>query len=263
MEDSLVSRIEEGVATVILNRPAAYNTLSVDMLDKLPELLQSLSDNDDVRCVVLTGAGKKAFCAGGDISALATGSGDSANGQADNSELSERLVGWGQAALMLREMPKPTLAVINGAVAGAGLALATACDFRLASHNAHFTTAFSNLAMSGDFGGSYFLSQLVGTAKARELYYFSERVSSEEALQLGLVNWLVESDALLAKTQQLTQRLAVMPRLTASSIKKNMNSALYSNAKDMIHQESYAMIETAMSKETQQAAMAFFANAKK
>ncbi len=252
MKDSLVSSIEEGVATVMFNRPEAYNTLSVEMLDALPKLLQALSDNDEVRCVVLTGAGEKAFCAGGDISGLAT------SGDIDKNDLSERLVAWGQAALMLREMPKPTLAVINGAVAGAGLALATACDFRLASHNTHFTTAFSKLAMSGDFGGSYFLSQLVGTAKARELYYFSERVSSEEALQLGLVNWLVESQSLAEKAKQLTQRLVAMPRLTASSIKKNMNSALYSTAKDMIRQESYAMIETAMSKETRQAAMAFF-----
>lgn len=257
MDNKLILDIDKHIATVRLNRPDAYNTLDVEMLETLPDILRKLADDKQIRCVVITGTGDKAFCAGGDVSGLASGTGD-----AKENELSEQLVQWGQASLLLREMPKPSLAVVNGAAAGAGMALALACDFRLASHNAHFTTAFSNLAMSGDFGGSYFLTQIVGTAKARELYYFSERVSSKEALQLGLVNWLCDSDKLASKTAELTERLTAIPALTASTIKDNMNASLSHSAKDMIDKESYAMIKTAMSKETQQAAIEFFAKKK-
>lgn len=257
MDNKLILDINDHIATIRLNRPDAYNTLDVEMLETLPDILCKLADDTQIRCVVITGTGDKAFCAGGDVSGLASGT-----GEVKENELSEQLVQWGQASLLLREMPKPSLAVVNGAVAGAGMALALACDFRLASHNAHFTTAFSNLAMSGDFGGSYFLTQIVGTAKARELYYFSEHVSSEEALRLGLVNWLCDSDKLTAKTAELTERLTAIPALTASTIKDNMNASLSYSAKDMIDKESYSMIKTAMSKETQQAAIEFFAKKK-
>lgn len=257
MDNKLIVDTDGHIATVRLNRPDTYNTLDVEMLNTLPGILRKLADDKNIRCVVITGTGEKAFCAGGDVSGLASGT-----GEATENKLSEQLVQWGQASLLLREMPKPSLAVVNGAAAGAGMALALACDFRLASHNAHFTTAFSNLAMSGDFGGSYFLTQIVGTAKARELYYFSERVSSEEALQLGLVNWLCDSDKLSEKTAELTARLSALPTLTASTIKENMNASLSYRAKDMIEKESYSMIKTAMSKETQQAAINFFAKKK-
>ena len=258
MSDVLDIVIDDGIATITLNRPAAYNTLSVEMLDVLPVLLGQLRDDDNTRCIILTGAGEKAFCAGGDISGLVSGSAG-----IDKKALSEKLSGWAQSARLLREIPKPTLAMINGAVAGAGLALALACDFRIASRNAHFTTAFSKLAMSGDFGGSYFLSQIVGTAKARELYYFSERVGSEEALRIGLINWLVDYDDLADSTLELAKKLALMPALTAAFIKQNMNDSLSDDIATLIEKESYRMIESAMSEETQQAATAFFSRSKK
>ncbi len=254
MTNALILDITKGVATLTLNRPEAYNTLDVAMLDALPPLLAELSENPAVRCVVITGWGEKAFCAGGDISGL-TGSEETA----ETKELSERLVAWGQASRLLHEMPKPTLAVVNGAAAGAGMALALACDLRLATSSAHFTPAFSRLAMSGDFGGSYFLTQLVGPSKARELYFFSPRITAEDALDLGLVNWMVNAEELAGKLEEVVSHLVAMPPLTAKYIKQNMNNALVENAAEIIRQESYNMIETALSEETQQAAMAFFA----
>ncbi len=249
--------LNEGVATIELNRPDAYNTMNLEMLDRLPVILTELSENDSVRCVIVKGAGEKAFCAGGDISGLVGGGPDFSQ-----QELVEKLEAWGQASLLLHEMPKPTLAVVNGAAAGAGMALALACDFRLASRDAHFTTSFSKLAMSGDFGGSYFLTQLVGPAKARELYYFSERVDSESALNLGLINWCVSAEELAGKTNEISAHLASMPSLTAKNIKRNMNASLVKSAAEIIRQESSLMIETAMSKETQEAALAFFAGSR-
>lgn len=248
---------EADVATVELNRPEAYNTLSVEMLDRLPVLLSELAHDDNVRCVVLTGSGDKAFCAGGDISGLGN-DGTIAN----QAELSQQLEAWGQASLILHEMPKPTLAAVNGATAGAGLALALACDMRIASSHAHFTTAFAKLAMSGDFGGSYFLTQLVGPSKARELYFMSERIDADDALALNLVNWLVPHSELRAQTVKIAERLAAMPALTYRNMKQNLNAALTQDLASVLRQEAVGMIETAMSEETRAAAIAFFSKGK-
>ncbi|MEH6605527.1 MAG: enoyl-CoA hydratase-related protein [Pseudomonadales bacterium] len=250
---SCMVNIEAGVATVTLNRPEAYNTLDVELLDRLPGLLSQLADNSDVRCVVITGAGDKAFCAGGDISGLASG-----EGIEESQALTQKLEAWAQSARILHEMPKPTIAAVNGACAGAGMALALACDLRVGSENAHFTTAFINVAMSGDFGGSYFLTHLVGTAKARELYFLSERLSAVQALKLNLLNWLVPHSELETKTKQITDRIVAMPNLSYRNMKQNLNAAINQDLGSVIKLESKNMIETAMSKETQAAAIAFF-----
>lgn len=253
MNNTLIVSIEAGVATVELNRPEAYNTLSIEMLDRLPIVLSDLAQDEEVRCVVLTGRGDRAFCAGGDISGLGDG-----GASTDRAELAQRLEAWGQASLILHEMPKPTLACVNGATAGAGLALALACDLRIASSNAHFTTAFSKLAMSGDFGGSYFLTQLVGPSKAREMYFLSERIDANTALDMNLINWLVPHCELTGKAQGIARRLTAMPALTYRNMKQNLNLALTQDLATVLHQEAIGMIETAMSEETQAAAMAFF-----
>ena len=251
-KNSIELTIKAGVATVELNRPHAHNALNVEMLDRLPRLLHELSQDEAVRCVVITGAGDRAFCAGGDIISLA--------GQeiSQSAELVDRLEGWARAPILLHEMPKPTLAVVNGTAAGAGMALALACDLRVASDNARFITSFARIAMSGDFGGSYFLTQLVGPSKARELYYLSERVEAEEALALGIVNWVVPGAELREHARERANRLAAMPRLTCRSMKRNLNASLSESLRSVVRLEAEAMIETAMSEETRAAATAFF-----
>ena len=145
-----------------------------EMWIELLELLRSVESDNSVGCVILTGADSgtnQAFCAGGDVKAmverLETGA------QTDLEEDVAFVREIMESARLLHEMPKPTIAAINGACAGAGFSLAMACDIRLANIEAKFTTAFVNIAASGDFGGSWFLSKIVGTAKARELYYFA------------------------------------------------------------------------------------------
>ena len=183
MSDDLLSSIDCGVATLTMNRPARKNALSPGMLGALRELLPQLANDDSVAVVVLTGAGG-AFCAGGDVKAMAEGR------EIDGATLEQRaqkLRNAMEVSRCLHEMPKPTIASIGGAAAGAGLSLALACDLRIAAQSAKITTAFARVGYSGDFGGSYYLTQLLGTAKARELCYTAALLDGQSALEVGMV----------------------------------------------------------------------------
>ncbi len=183
----LLAALDEGVLTLTLNRPEARNAMSRAMNQALARQLAVAALERNVRCIVLTGAGK-GFCAGGDVKAMAA-SADGTVGEATIDEAIHRQrVNQRETAGALFQMPKPTLAALPGPAAGAGLSLALACDLRIMATTAIMTTAFARVGFSGDYGGTYFMTQLVGTAKARELYFLSERVNAEEALRIGLVN---------------------------------------------------------------------------
>ena len=131
-------------------------------------------------------------------------------------------------------MPKPTLAALPGPAAGAGLSLALACDLRIMASTAIMTTAFARVGFSGDYGGTYFMTQLVGAAKARELYFLSERVNAEEALRLGLVNWICAPEDLAARTHEIARRLASGPTVAYRYMKKNLNRATNRDVDDCL-----------------------------
>jgi 2-(1,2-epoxy-1,2-dihydrophenyl)acetyl-CoA isomerase len=154
-------------------------------------------------------------------------------------------------------MPKPTLAALPGAAAGAGLALALACDLRIASENAVMTTAFARVGFSGDYGGTYFLSQLVGTGKAREMYFLSERVDMKEAERLGLVNWVVPAEALQQKTMDVARRLASGPRVAYRYMKENLNRAAAGDTETCLDLEATHHIHTGLTEDHREAARAF------
>src|SRR5882762_10486243 len=156
----LIETIEDGIATLTFNRPERMNALSTPIMEGLLHGLPRLAGDPAVKVVVLTGAGR-AFCAGGDVKDMAEG-----GEQRSAAEATARLL-----SRILHELPKPTIAMINGPAAGAGLAFALACDLRIAGASARLVTAFVRVGFSGDFGGSYFLTKLVCTAKARELYF--------------------------------------------------------------------------------------------
>jgi 2-(1,2-epoxy-1,2-dihydrophenyl)acetyl-CoA isomerase len=162
MENVLLQSREGGVLTLTMNRPERLNALTQEMLQELYDALSAAAVDGEVGAVVLAGAGR-GFCAGGDVKAMAEAGGrrDSYDRRAQG--LRQRM----EVSRLLHEMPKPTIAMLRGPVAGAGLSLALACDLRIASDTARLTTAFAKVALSGDFGGSYFLTQLVGPAKAR------------------------------------------------------------------------------------------------
>jgi 2-(1,2-epoxy-1,2-dihydrophenyl)acetyl-CoA isomerase len=157
----------------------------------------------------------------------------------------------------LHEMPKPTIAKVHGAAAGAGLSLALACDLRVAADSARFATAFARVGYSGDFGGSWFLTQLVGTAKARELYYTARIVDAAEALALGLVNRVVPDAQLEDETQALAARLAHGPRVALRYMKRNMNAAETGSLKDCLDLEAWHHTRTGFTEDHREAAKAF------
>ena len=255
MMTDLMESIEDGIATLTMNRPAARNALPPQMKAGLREALPRLAADPDVRVVVLTGAGG-AFCSGGDVKGFADRA--SSNDVEESYEcrvhdLRQRM----DISRVLHEMPKPTLAVIPGPAAGAGLSLALACDLRIATQAAKLTTAFSRVGLSGDFGGSYFLTYLVGAAKARELYFTGAIVTGSEALELGMVNRAVASDALPGEALAYAKELCSLPTIAVGYMKKNLNAALRGSLADVLDTEAMHMIRTFATSDHQGAARAF------
>lgn len=225
--DHLLATLEEGVLTLTLNRPEARNAMSAQMTEALATQLHLAERNSEVRCIVLTGAGK-GFCAGGDVKGMAAAGDGTVGDQTIDAAIHRQRLNQRATSGRLYTMPKPTLAALPGAAAGAGLALALACDMRIMSEAAILTTAFAKVGFSGDYGGTFFLTQLVGTAKARELYYLSERVSAEEALRLGLTNWVCPPEDLTAEAKAIAQQLAQGPSVAYRYMKENLNRAISS-----------------------------------
>ena len=253
MSQDLLEDIKDGVAVLTMNRPDRLNALSWAMLDAMLEALPRLAASDDVGVVVLTGAGR-GFCAGGDVKAMAEGQ------EAEGDTLEQRaqsLRARMETSRWLHEMPKPTIAMVRGAAAGAGLSLAMACDLRVASENARFATAFARVGYSGDFGGSYYLTQLVGTAKARELYYTAEILDATQALALGLVNRVVADADLEKATRALADRLARGPRVALRYMKRNMNAAESGTLGELLDLEAWHHSRTGDTEDHREAARAF------
>ena len=260
MTDHLIETFEDGVATLTMNRPEARNALSGEMAAALQEALQRLMYDRNVRVVVLTGAGG-AFCAGGDVKGFAADTSRGAGGGGGGaSGIEARVAGLRrgmETVKWLHEMPKPTLAVIPGAAAGAGLSLALACDLRIAAENAKLTTAFSKVGLAGDYGGSYFLTHLVGAAKARELYFTADVITGAEALRLGIVNRAVPADELVAAGKAYARQLAGLPTVAIGYMKRNLNVAQHATLSEVLDLEAMHMVRTMMTEDHAQAAKAF------
>jgi 2-(1,2-epoxy-1,2-dihydrophenyl)acetyl-CoA isomerase len=258
--NDLLASVEDGVAVITMNRPERRNALSGGMLAGLGKVLAECELDGDVACVVITGAGG-AFCAGGDVKGMAEGSSNvstSRAGDGIDARIHSQRVSQRATAGKLYKMPKPTLAVLPGAAAGAGLSIALACDLRLASENAVMTTAFAKVGFSGDYGGTYFLSQLVGSAKAREMYYLSDRIDMKEALRLGLVNWVVPADQLEAKAREIAGSLAKGPRVAYRYMKENINRAVTgADVDDCLDLEATHHVHTGGTEDHREAAKAF------
>jgi 2-(1,2-epoxy-1,2-dihydrophenyl)acetyl-CoA isomerase len=253
MAQELLESIQDGVATLTLNRPDRLNAMSGAMLDALLEALPRLAEDGEVGVVILTGSGR-GFCAGGDVKAMAEGR---EFGGTTLEEKAQALRSRMEVSRWLHEMPKPTIAMVRGAAAGAGLSLALACDLRTAADSARFATAFARVGYSGDFGGSWFLTQLVGTARARELYYTARIVDAAEALALGIVNRLVPDAQLEEQTQALATRLARGPRVALRYMKRNMNAAETGSLKDCLDLEAWNHTRTGFTDDHREAAKAF------
>jgi 2-(1,2-epoxy-1,2-dihydrophenyl)acetyl-CoA isomerase len=218
--DVLLSEMTGGLLVVTMNRPQQRNALDAALCTALLERLASAAADAAVRALVLTGAGGT-FSVGGDIKAMERGAHGEATAEQRGAALRARM----EASRLLHEMPKPTVAAIEGPAAGAGLSLALACDFRIAGRSAKLTTAFAKVGLSGDYGGTYFLPRIVAPAKARELYLLSPVLSGEEAKAIGLVTAVAEPGQVLAAARAFAAPLAEGPTLTLGRIKENLAMA--------------------------------------
>ncbi|HXQ53188.1 MAG TPA: enoyl-CoA hydratase [Stellaceae bacterium] len=254
MDEVLLETVEDGVLTLTLNRPDRLNALSWEMCDRLQNALVRAAAERAVGAIVLTGAGR-AFCAGGDVKSMAEASTGLDGYEERIADLRRRM----ECARLLHEIAKPTIAMVRGPAAGAGLSLALACDLRIAGEEARFTTAFAKVGLSGDFGGHYFLTRLVGTAKARELYLLSPVLDAKAALALGMVNRVVSDASLADETRALARALANGPRIALGYMKQNLNLAESASLAQVMDAEALRHTRCATTEDHREAAAAFVA----
>ena len=257
--EDLRAEIDDGVAVITMNRPDRRNALSEAMISALGQVLAAVETDEAVGCVVLTGAGG-AFCAGGDVknmAAVPADRGDASAGRSLDSRIHRQRLSQRATSGRLWAMPKPTIAAIGGPAAGAGLSLALACDLRYAVPSAVLTTAFARVALAGDYGGTWFLTQLVGSSKAKELYYFSERLSAEEAERLGIVNAVIPAAGFEQEVMARARRLAAGPAIAYRYMKENLNRASTGELGDCMDLEVTHHVHSALTADHREAAGAF------
>jgi 2-(1,2-epoxy-1,2-dihydrophenyl)acetyl-CoA isomerase len=252
----LLVETKDRVLYLTMNRPDKLNALSPDMIAGLLENLANAAQSSAIGCVVLTGAGR-GFCAGGDITAMRDRN-EGGGGPAPTVE--DRVAGLRrseESSVLLHEMPKPTIAAVNGPAAGAGLSLAMACDIRIASSTARFGTAFAKVGFSGDFGGTYFMTRLLGPAKARELYFLADVIDADEALRIGLASRVVPTESFRDEVHSFAKRLANGPSIAYSYMKANLNAALTADVRTMVDREAWGQTMTGRTEDHREAVKAF------
>ena len=251
--DHILGTIEGHVARLTFNRPEKRNAFDNDLLDGLAKGLDITAQDDDVRVVVLSGVGS-VFCAGGDMGGMGRNGSNApiAEKIASLTEAQERSTG------ALYDHPKPTIAALPGAAAGAGMSLALACDMRIAVEGACFVPAFGAIAASGDFGGSWLLPRLIGPARAKEIYFTGRRIETDEATALGLFNKVVPEQDFSGAVDTLAQGISQNAPIALRNMKQNHNNALNGDLKASMAQEAAHMMECLHTEDHKNAVAAFF-----
>jgi len=261
MADVVLYEVKDAVATVTINRPDRMNALTTEVLEKLPEALRRAAGDRDARCIVLTGAGDRAFSAGADLAFPGERSPIGPDTTLEDSI--DVLQRQQDVSYLLHTMSKPTIAAINGAAAGASLSMALACDLRLAVDDAVLRTAFSGIGFSGDYGGSYFLTHIVGSARARELMLLGDRVPARDALAMGLVTRVYPRPEFRAGVAAVARQLAEGPPLSYRYMKRNLNLAeAGAHLREILDLEAEAMMRTGRSEDFIRGTQAFLAKEK-
>src|ERR1700744_6137770 len=219
MTEMVLQNLDQGLLTITMNRPDRRNALNPEMTQARAAASRRATDDPEVRAVLLKGAGGT-FCVGGDVKSMAAGRAPMTF-EAKTSNLRRGM----EVSRLLHELPKPVVAQVDGAAAGAGLSIALSCDLRVASASVKITTAFAKVGLSGDYGGAYFLTPKLGSAKARELYLLSPVLTAQEALALGMVTRVVPDAEVGAAAHELAMSLAQGPSVTLGYIKRNINNA--------------------------------------
>jgi 2-(1,2-epoxy-1,2-dihydrophenyl)acetyl-CoA isomerase len=244
--------IEDHVGTISFNRPDVLNALDDEMIHAFRETTEALAANAQVRCVVVRGEGN-AFLAGGDVGMFYRGLDE----LPARSLVLARELHFG--ILAIARMPKPVIASVQGAVAGAGLSVMAACDLAIAADNARFASAYTKIGVSPDGGGTYFLTRLLGARKAMELMLLSEPFEAPAAMAMGLVNRVVAADKLAAETKQLAHQLAHGPTLAYAACKRLIGAATHNSLEAQLEAEAQAFSRLAETFDMREGVSAFVA----
>jgi enoyl-CoA hydratase/carnithine racemase len=252
--NELLCVVREGVALITLNRPEARNALSDKLTPALRTQIRERGEDPNVGAILITGAGT-AFCSGGDVKGMG------GRGPRGQMSFEERLADlrWRQANLTgaLVAVRKPTIAALPGAAAGAGLALALACDIRIAARSAFVSTGYARIGLSGDYGIAWLMTRAVGPARARELMFTGERVDAERCERIGLFNRVVEDAKLQDEAFALAKSLAEGPRLALASMKDNLDDALHIDYATALHREAERLVRASRTADHKEAVQAF------
>lgn len=251
MYDNIDITEESGITTITINRPEKLNALAGHMRRDLAEALETAGSDRSVRVVVITGAGR-AFCAGGDVVAMAE-----LIERHDADEFSRLLGSARRVVTAIRQMTKAVIASVNGPAAGAGCNLALACDLRIASTAASFSQSFVKVGLHPDWGGTYFLPRLVTPNKACEMFFLGESMGAEEAHRLGIVNYLVAPAELEGKTRKLAERLRDAPATALGAAKQAVYLSQGAELEEMLRYETEAQMRCFESKDGAEGLRAF------
>ena len=243
----------EGVAVATLMRPEKMNAVGGRLVHELLGVLEDTRHDDSVKVLVITGEGR-GFCAGADV-------GEDAEAREQGRELAEReyrrhaeapIGHWGSLFSTLKAYPKPTIAAVNGAAAGAGMSLALACDIRIASTNARFVSAFVHRAISPDTGSTYYLPRLIGTGRALEMMFTGDSVDAAQASEWGIVNRVVDPERLMPESLQLAERIARGPSMAIELTKRLIQHSTDIDFDGQLEREAWALGITGQSQDRQE-----------
>lgn len=251
MNDMVLQKLEGGLLTITMNRPERKNALNPEMVAGLVEAARRAADDPEVRAVLFKGAGGS-FCVGGDVKSMAAG-----RAPLPFEVKMVNLRRGMEVSRILHQMPKPVVAQLDGAAAGAGLSMALSCDLRIASESCKITTAFAKVGFSGDYGGTYFLTQLLGSARARELYLTSPVLTAKEAHAIGMVTKIVPDAEIDAAAHELALSLAQGPSIALGYIKRNINNAEHLPLEDCFDGEAIHHTRCSDTEDHKEAAKAF------
>jgi 2-(1,2-epoxy-1,2-dihydrophenyl)acetyl-CoA isomerase len=230
---TILYEVVDRVCTITMNRPEVLNALDSALINDLNDAVQRAADDADAKVVILTGAGR-GFCSGGDVRGAGI--------DGDQPTTDRRTPPRGRAAYqLLHDMPKPTIAMINGPAAGAGIGLAGACDLRIAAESATFLAAFARWGLAGDYGATYYWTKILGVGKTRGLFLFNEKLDARQALEMGIFHRVFPDDRLKAEVQELAARLVKTSARGWALMKDSLNKAEHLAITDALENEQNNM----------------------
>lgn len=249
-EEVILTNVEDRVATLTFNRPGKLNALSMELIERSIETLSDWSRDHEIGCIIVTGTGR-AFCAGGDVSTMAQDDSETLEQKID------RLRQMHELSRVLYDMPKVTIASVNGFAMGAGLGVCLACDLRIASDQARFGTAYVKVGYGGDFGTTWLLTHYLGSPKAKELFFLGDIIDANEAHRLGLVNRVVAHEGLHSEVCDIAFRIAHGPLTSYRYMKANVNFAATADFRTMLDREAETHMRCSMTEDHKEGVRAF------